>query len=221
MFQAYGGRVDTVVEREASQTGQPTVFIIDDEPAVRQSVRWLVESVALNVETFATAQEFLDKYDPSRPGCVLTDIRMPGMCGLTLQEQLRENGCIIPVIVMTGHGDVPTAVRAMKNGAVDFIEKPFNDQELLDLLHSSIQLDRRNRQVREERQIALSKYNALTPREKEVMGLVVDGHSNKEIARDLDISPKTVEAHRAKLMEKMQAGSVAELTKLAAVCNEG
>lgn len=218
MFQAYGGRVDTVVEREASQTGQPTVFIIDDEPAVRQSVRWLVESVALNVETFATAQEFLDKYDPSRPGCVLTDIRMPGMCGLTLQEQLRENGCIIPVIVMTGHGDVPTAVRAMKNGAVDFIEKPFNDQELLDLLHSSIQLDRRNRQVREERQIALSKYNALTPREKEVMGLVVDGHSNKEIARDLDISPKTVEAHRAKLMEKMQAGSVAELTKLAAVC---
>ena len=208
-----------MAEPELSHAGQPTVFIIDDEPAVRQSVQWLVESVALNVETFATAQEFLNQYDPDQPGCVLTDIRMPGMCGLSLQEQLRENGCLIPVIVMTGHGDVPTAVRAMKNGAVDFIEKPFNDQELLDLLHSCIEVDRHNREAEQERAVTLSKYNALTPREKEVMGLVVNGHSNKEIARGLDISPKTVEAHRAKLMEKMQAGSVAELTKLAAVCS--
>jgi len=207
-----------VAEPEMLRTDQPTIFIIDDEPAVRQSVRWLVESVALNVETFATAHEFLEQYDPSRPGCVLTDIRMPGMCGLALQVRLRENGCMIPVIMMTGHGDVATAVRAMKNGAVDFIEKPFNDQELLDLLHACIEVDRHYREAKEGRDITLSKYNALTPREKEVMSLVVDGNSNKEIARDLDISPKTVEAHRAKLMEKMQAGSVAELTKLAAVC---
>ena len=144
---------------------------------------------------------------------------MPGLCGLTLQERLRERGSAIPVVVMTGHGDVPTAVRAMKNGAVDFIEKPFNDQELLDLLHVCIERDRDYREAQEERELTLAKFNALTPREKEVMSLVVDGHSNKEIARGLEISPKTVEAHRARLMEKMEAGSVAELTKLAAVCS--
>lgn len=197
---------------------QPTVFVVDDDPAIRQSIEWLVKSVSRRVETFGSAQAFLDAFTPDRPGCVLTDVRMPGMGGPQLQVKLREMGCTIPVIVFTGHGDVPTAVRAMKNGALDFLEKPFNDQELLDLLESAIELDHQARRARQALEITLAKYERLTPRETEVMALVVDGKSNKEIARIMEISPKTVEAHRAQVMEKMAAASIAELTKLAAVC---
>ena len=196
---------------------EPTVFVVDDDEAVRDSMKWLVESVGLRVEIFESAQAFLAGYDPGRPGCLVLDVRMPGMSGLELQERLAEEDIGIPVIVMTGFGDVPTAVRAMKTGAVDFIEKPFNDQAMLDLIHDSLERDAEMRRERSVKAAARAQLEKLTQREREVMRLVVSGMSNKEIARELDIAPKTVEAHRAKVMEKMGVGSLAELVQTAAV----
>ena len=193
----------------------PTVFVVDDDAAVRQSFEWLVGSVGLKTETYASARAFLEGYDPARPGCLVLDVRMPGMSGLELQERLAAQGITLPVIVVSGYGDVPTAVRVMKQGAVDFIEKPFSDQAMLDRIQASIERDLQTREDAAERASARSNRDTLTRREAEVMDLVILGRSNKEIARDLTISPKTVEVHRANVMKKMQADSLADLVRLA------
>tara|TARA_R110000787_G_scaffold57788_5_gene131848 strand:+ start:222 stop:830 length:609 start_codon:yes stop_codon:yes gene_type:complete len=197
---------------------KPTVHIVDDDPAVRQSVKWLVESISRRVDIHESARVFLDAYHPDMAGCVLTDVRMPEMSGLQLLEELRARQSRIPVIVLTAHGDVVTAVKAMKSGAFDFLEKPVNNQVLLDLIETAILADREQRRAQQALTLTLEKFSLLTAREAEVMQLVVDGHPNKQIARDLGISPKTVEAHRAKVMEKMSANSLAELVRLASVC---
>lgn len=194
---------------------QPTVFVVDDDEAARDSLCWLIHSVGLTTETAVDAGEFLARYDPDRPGCVLLDIRMPGMSGLELLERLRKNGARIPVIMITGHGDVPMAVRALKAGAADFIEKPYNDQVLLDCIQRAIERDARRRQQSLLASETAERWDALTPREREVMALVVDGRSNKEISQRLAISVKTVEVHRAHLMQKMQAESVSHLVRMA------
>ncbi len=201
-------------------TVQATVFVVDDDNAMRSSLKWLIESVGLAVESFGSADEFLNSYYPGRAGCLLLDVRMPGMSGLELQEYLNTHDIRIPVIIITGHGDVHMAVRAMKSGAVDFIEKPFNDELLLDAIRNALLLDERRRGFRAERAALAARLAQLTPREHEVMEMVTDGKSNKEIANALGVSAKTVEAHRARVMEKMQAGSLAELVRMAINSNE-
>lgn len=192
----------------------PTVFVVDDDRAVRDSLRWLIESIGMKVETFDSATDFLKVYDPERPGCIVLDVRMPGMSGLELHERLRQHDYNVPVIFITGHGDVPMAVRAMKAGAVDFVSKPFNDQALLDRVQQAIDRDRKNRVQRAEQAEIHSRWMRLTPREREVMEMVITGHSNKSIAARLGVSSKTVEAHRAKFMEKMRANSLPDLMRL-------
>lgn len=198
---------------------QATVFVVDDDNAMRSSLKWLIESVGLGVESFASADEFLDSYYPGRAGCLLLDVRMPGMSGLELQEYLNAHDIRIPVIIITGHGDVHMAVRAMKSGAVDFIEKPFNDELLLDAIRNALMLDERRRGHRAERAELAARLEQLTPREHEVMEMVADGRSNKEIANALGVSAKTVEAHRARVMEKMEARSLAELVRMVLTAN--
>lgn len=193
---------------------EPTVFIVDDDEAVRDSLRWLMKSVGLAAETYPSAQAFLDSYDPQRPGCLVLDIRMPGMSGLDLQELLPERGVELPLIFISGHGDVPMAVRALKSGAFDFIEKPFNDQLLLERVQRAIEADAAQRRERSARADITARMALLTPREREVLDRVVAGASNKGISRDLGVSLKTVEAHRARVMEKLQAGSLTELVRL-------
>lgn len=195
-------------------TIQPTVFVVDDDQAIRSSLEWLIESIGLQVETYATADEFMNSYYPGRSGCLLLDVRMPGMSGLELQEHLAQKQIRIPVIIITGHGDVPMAVRAMKSGAVDFIEKPFNDELLLESIRKALAVDEKQRQVQSQRARIAARLAHLTPREHEVMIMVTEGRSNKEIALDLGVSAKTVEAHRARVMEKMEAGSLAELVRM-------
>ncbi len=194
---------------------EPTVFIVDDDQAVARSLRWLIESVQLKVETFSSAQAFIDGYDASKPGCMVLDVRMPGMSGLDLQERLAVQRIDVPIIFITGHGDVKMAVRAVKSGAFDFIEKPFNDQDLLDRIQKAIIFDAEQRGKSFLRAQLLALFANLTPREREVLDLVVEGMSNKAIARLLGLSAKTVEVHRAKMMEKMLARSVADLVKMA------
>lgn len=191
-----------------------TVFVVDDDQAVRDSLALLVHSVGLQVETFASAGDFLDAYRPDRPGCLITDIRMPGMSGLELQEQLCADGHHIPVIVLTGFGDVPAAVRALKAGAVDFVEKPFNPQALLDLVQQAIVRDTEIREQAAHEARLAERTALLTPREQEVMELVVAGKANKVVAIDLSISERTVELHRARIMKKMRARSLAELVRM-------
>lgn len=193
---------------------QPTVYIVDDDQATRKSLRWLVETLGVPVQTFHCAVSFLDAYDPSQPGCLVLDVMMPGMSGLDLQRELRSRGIDIPVIVLTGYGDVPTAVRALKNGAVEFLEKPFNDDVLLDQIRKALALDSRRRRQRVARDEVYERMSRLTPRENEILMLVVEGLSSKEIAAKLEVSFKTVEAHRAKVMRKMEAESVAQLVRL-------
>lgn len=194
---------------------EATVFIVDDDQAMRSSLKWLIESVNMPVETFGSADEFIQSYYPGRSGCLLLDVRMPGMSGLELQEYLVNQQITIPVIIITGHGDVHMAVRAMKAGAVDFIEKPFNDEFLLNSIRNAINIDAEQREVQAERAEIATKLDQLTPREYEVMEMVTDGKSNKEIASALGVSAKTIEAHRARVMEKMQASSLAELVRMA------
>ncbi len=195
-------------------TRPPTVFVVDDDADVRKSLRWLLESVSLSVETFSTAHEFLEEFDPERPGCLVVDVRLPGLSGLELQERLAAAGATLPTIVITGHGDVPMAVRAMKGGAIDFLEKPFSDQLLLDRVQQAIRLDGEVRRQRRRQGEVAARMGLLTPREREVLERVVQGKSNKVMAAELDISTKTVEAVRARLMRKMQADSVADLVRM-------
>ncbi len=195
----------------------PAVFIVDDDAAVRDSLRWLIESVGQRVVAFESGEAFLAAVTPDQPGCVVADLRMPGLSGLEVHQRLGELGCEMPVIVVSGHGDVSIAVRALKSGVVDFIEKPYSDQELLDCVQQALRRDGENRMRKLRRDELLSRYRALTPREHEVLRLVVDGGSNKAISATLGISLKTVETHRARVMEKMAAGSVSELVRMTLV----
>jgi two-component system response regulator FixJ len=197
---------------------ESTVFVVDDDADLRESLGWLFESAGLRFKSYSTAQEFLTDYKPEEPGCLLLDVRMPGLSGLDLQEELRRRGVPPPIIIMTGHAKVPMAVRALKGGAIDFIQKPFSDQSLLERIRQAIDLDRRTRQVRMEAAKFAALLTYLTPREREVMDLVIAGKPNKIIAADLGISPKTVEIHRGRVMEKMQVESVAELVRLDLLC---
>jgi FixJ family two-component response regulator len=197
----------------------PTVFVVDDDQAMRNSLKWLIESVSMQVETFESADAFINSYYPGRSGCLLLDVRMPGMSGLELQEYLRANQIAIPVIIITGHGDVPMAVRAMKSGAVDFIEKPFNDELLLESIRHALALDVKQRDMQKQRAEIATRLARLTPREHEVMVMVTNGKANKEIAGNLGVSSKTVEAHRARVMEKMEANSLADLVRMAINAN--
>ena len=198
---------------------QPNVFVVDDDQAMRNSLKWLIESVGMKVETYSTADEFIRNYYPGRAGCLLLDVRMPGMSGLELQEHFLKHQINIPIIIITGHGDVPMAVRAMKSGAVDFIEKPFNDEMLLESIRNALNKDIEQRAAQAERAEIATRLANLTPREHEVMEMVTAGKSNKDIAQSLGVSDKTVEAHRSRVMEKMQADSLADLVKMAVTAN--
>lgn len=207
--------VTTVPQGDPSMVdAEATVFIVDDDPAVRNSMSWLLESVDLPVQVYASAQEFLDSYDANLPGCLVLDIRLPGMSGLELQTELHNRNIQIPIIIVTGHAEVPIAVRAMKEGAVDFIEKPFSDQVLLDCIRRALQRDTASRVNESRREEIAQRVRTLTPRETEVMEKVVEGNSNKMIAAQLGVSRKTVEAHRAGVMKKMGAQSVADLVRM-------
>jgi len=190
------------------------VYVVDDDAAVRDSLGFLIESVALGVVRCASAQAFLDAYDRTQPGCLVLDVRMRGMSGLDLQAELARREITIPTIIVTGHGDVSMAVRAMKMGAVDFVEKPFNDQELLERIQRAIDADQAARQGGREREQVCALLATLSPREREVMDLLVLGKANKEVADRLGLSTRTVEGHRARLMEKLACGSLAELVRL-------
>jgi len=193
----------------------PTVFVVDDDADLRESLAWLIESAGLRVKAYSTAQEFLASYEPEQPGCLVLDVRLPGLSGLDLQAELARRGGAPPTIIITGHAKVPMAVRALKGGAIDFLQKPFSDQVLLDRIRQAFDLDRRTRQLQTECNRFAELLAHLTPREREVMELVIAGKPNKIIASDLGISPKTVEIHRGRVMEKTRAGSVAELVRLA------
>ena len=194
---------------------QPTVFVVDDDDAVRKTLQLLMQSVSLKVETYPSAEEFLAAYTPERAGCLVLDVRMRGMSGPTLQEHLNKQGAQIPIIIITGHGDVPMAVEAMRKGALDFIEKPFREQVLLERVRSALARDARHRHQAAERAVIEERIKLLTPREREVMELVVEGKSTKQIAAQFEVSNQAVDAHRARIMKKMQTDSVAELVRLA------
>lgn len=196
------------------------VYVVDDDASVRDALRFLVESVDLRVEACASAQAFLEAYDGSAPGCLVLDVRLRGMSGLDLQAELGRRGIQIPTIIVTGHGDVPMAVRAMKMGAIDFVEKPFNEQQLLDRIQQAIDVDREHRRNGEERAHLQSLLTTLSPREREVMDLLVLGKANKEVAEHLGLSTRTVEGHRARLMEKLGCESLAELVRISLVCSQ-
>ena len=192
---------------------EQTVFIVDDESSVRDSLRWLLESIRLRIETFDSAESFLSNYTPDRSGCLILDVRMPGISGPELLDQMNHIGAPIPIIFLSAHGDVPLTVRAMKGGAFDFLQKPYNNQEFLDRVRQALALDFSRRSQRK----LLDKYSTrlamLTLRERQILDLVVDGQSNKLIARELGISYKTVEAHRSRLMRKMGVASFNELLR--------
>ncbi|MDY6946074.1 MAG: response regulator FixJ [Pseudomonadota bacterium] len=199
----------------ASVTNQrPTIFVVDDDSAVRDALKLLLRSVGQSVETYGAGSEFLESYSEDRPGCLVLDIRMPGMSGLELQQKLNEKHSILPIIFITGHGDVPMAVEAMQAGAVDFIQKPFRDQDLIDRINQALEKDTSNRAALGERNDIRRRLETLTPREREVLDLVVHGKANKVIAGDLKLSQRTVEIHRARVMEKMQASSLAHLVRM-------
>src|SRR5580658_2663946 len=195
--------------------GVPTVFIIDDDRGMRQAVQDLVESVGLRAESFATALEFLSRQTPSEPSCLVLDVRLPQMSGLDFQRRLTEIGLEIPIIFITAHGDVPMSVRALKSGAVEFLTKPFRDQELLDAIQQALQRDRAAREQQAEVAGLHGRYEALTAREREVMGLVVSGMLNRQIASQIGASEATVKIHRGNVMQKMHAGSLIELVRIA------
>lgn len=192
---------------------KPSIFIVDDDQAMRESLSWLLETTGYPVKTFSSAQEFLQQYDRQTPGCMLLDVRLPGMSGLQLQQKMRTENINLPVIIISGHGDVPMAVKAMQQGALTFLEKPFRDQELLDNIQIALEKDERNRKKNAESAVVLERIESLTPREKDVMDVMIQGKSSREIAEHYGISVKTVEVHRARVMEKMQAGSLPELVR--------
>jgi two-component system, LuxR family, response regulator FixJ len=192
----------------------PTVYVVDDDDGMRRALDALLSTVGYETAVFSRPSEFLANFKADSPGCLVLDIRMPDMSGLELQQHLNRIGSMLPVIFITGHGDVPMAVQAMKEGAFEFIQKPFRDQNLLDRINHALKQDAENRNTVARRAEVLHRLESLTPRERQVMDLVVDGAANKVIAIDLELSERTVEIHRAKVMEKMGARSVAHLVKL-------
>jgi FixJ family two-component response regulator len=189
----------------------PLIYLVDDDEAVRDSLGMLFKSIGLEHEAFSSALDFLDRYEPKRHSCLVADIRMPGLSGLELQQRLNEQRAEIPIVFITGHGDVPMAVTAMKSGAADFIQKPFRDQDLIDRINNALARDRERRKGRAEEEEIRARIALLTPREKEVMQCVARGQANKVIAMDLGVSQRTVELHRARVMRKLRMRSVAEL----------
>lgn len=192
----------------------PTVFVVDDDEAVRNSLRFLLKSVGVPVQTLPSATQFLDGYRPDQPGCLVLDVRMPGMSGLELQQQLNVRGATIPVIFVTGHGDIPMAVVAMQHGAFDFLQKPFRDQDLIDRIQRALARDAQTRAALKEHERIGTRLAALTPRERAVLALMVQGKANKVTAQELGISQRTVEIHRARVMEKSGASSLAQLVRM-------
>ena len=191
----------------------PTVFVVDDDNSTRELLAWLMKRHNLRTEVFADARAFLESYREDRPGCLVVDLNMPGMSGLDLQQYLKEQGVRLPVIFLSGRADVPKAVKAVREGAIDFIEKPFDYKRVVELVEECISRDAEARAAHERKRVYCERIALLTQREREVMTLVVAGRMNREIAESLDISIKTVEAHRAKIMEKLEVNSLAELVQ--------
>jgi FixJ family two-component response regulator len=190
------------------------VYIVEDDDAVRESLQLVLESVGYKTRSFASANAFLENYDGDLAGCLVLDIRMPGMNGMELQRKLNERNSILPIIFVTGHGDVPMAVEAMQQGALDFVQKPYREQELLEKIERAFAIDRANRESLQQRQKISIRLDSLTPRELDVLRLMIEGKANKVIAIDLDISQRTVEIHRARVMEKLEANSLAHLVRM-------
>jgi FixJ family two-component response regulator len=193
----------------------PIVFVVDDDLSVRRSTERLIRSAGLKVQTFTSAREFLRNPRPEGPACLVLDVRMPGLSGMDLQRELTESGILIPIIFVTGHGDIPMSVRAMKAGAVEFLTKPFRTRGLLDAVRAAIERDRFAYQVRSETGELRQRYEQLTPREREVMALVITGRPNKHVASELVTTERTVKFHRAHIMQKMGAESLADLVRMA------
>jgi RNA polymerase sigma factor (sigma-70 family) len=215
MNHAVSPSVSSIKERKFPEM----VFVVDDDAGVRSSIRLLLKSVGIPSTPMASAQEFLACYDPEQPGCLVLDIRMPGMSGLELQQQLNKAGAILPVLFITGHGDVPMAVAAMQQGAFDFLQKPFRDQDLIDRIKKALEKDRQNREMLRQREQIRRRLDSLTARERQVLDLMIQGTQNKVMAAQLGISQRTVEIHRAHVMEKLGAHSVAQLVRM--VINAG
>lgn len=204
----------TLVDKEMIATDQPTVFVVEDDPAVRETLTDLVTGVSLLVQCFGSAEEFLEQYDPSRPGCLVLDVRMPGMTGIELQERLTAEKSLLPIIIITGHGDVPMTVRAMKQGAFDFLEKPYRPSQLLESISKALQLDASRRQKQSQRQKIESRIQCLTSEERDVLRGIVAGRTNEAVAQQLDVSLRTVQYRRASLMKKLDVDTKAELLDL-------
>jgi FixJ family two-component response regulator len=199
----------------------PVIYVVDDDDGMRHALGTLLGTVGYKTEMYARPSDFLTKFKPDLPGCLVLDIRMPEMSGLELQQRLNRAGALLPVIFITGHGDVPMAVQAMKEGAYQFLQKPFRDQELLDHINHALKFDLENRKGLARKAELTRRLKSLTPREQQVMHLIVEGQANKVMAIDLGLSERTVEIHRAKVMEKMGAGSVAHLVKMHLILNGG
>jgi FixJ family two-component response regulator len=192
----------------------PIVFVVDDDPLIRDGLRSLIKSVGLHVETFGSSREFKQRMPSDAPGCLVLDVRLPGLSGLDLQRELKESNIHIPIIFMTGHGDIPMSVRAMKNGALEFLTKPVRSQDLLDAVQGALARDRAARRERAELVDIRTRFDSLTPREREVLHLIVAGLLNKQIAGELNIGEVTIKTHRAHIMQKTQAESLAHLVRM-------